>query len=823
MAAIDDLLNQITDATLRERIGAEIRKNEKTRKFGLVFEDHLPEYTLLNEFDVASGRLVIQKNEKSNILYKVQEIKDDIAVCKHRNSNEIFHFSIENLQVVAEFGDTIYPYLLPVDSVCNAQDSDLWHTLIEADNYHALQLLNYLYAKKVDCIYIDPPYNTGAKDWKYNNNYVDSSDVYKHSKWLSMMEKRLKLAKKLLKPDTGVLIVTIDEHEVHHLRTLLEQIFPEFYIQMTTVVINSHGVLQGRFSRVEEYNIFCFAQNAFIDKSNDNLLNIPDFQKKPIWKSLLRSGTDALRSDRPSMFYPILIDIIHSKVLRAGDSLPLPERPIIENKIDGYDVIWPIRTDGSDGRWSVGKDKLNELIDKGYVDCGKYNENKHSCMIKYISEPNQKAIVNGEIIIVDRNKDTNVVKIEYATNTNYVIKTVWHRTLHDAGVYGTTLLMNILGTYRPFSFPKSLYSTKDAVASVMRSRKDALILDFFAGSGTTLHAVNLLNAEDGGNRRCILVTNNEVPDKDSAEMLKNGLMPGSPQWESAGICRSVTWPRTVNSITGKRADGTVLSGEYFTTLSVEKSKSRNISQFPVLGNCTQNSQGSLIANNSGSFAFSVQQKKQIAAILGKIPQNAVTNESDYIVDEKYPAAILFNTDKSDEFLDALQENDHVSSIYIVTGDNSVFKQIKERIIAEIGGITVKEPLMLPMSAGFKANVAYFKLGFLDKLSVTLGRQFAALLPLLWLKAGSRGVCQEINTDTPLPAFCIFAENSFAVLLDEKEFNNFKEKLTQYSGIHVVYLVTDSEFSYRDMTDRLAGVRTIQLYRDYLDNFCINQG
>ena len=102
------------------------------------------------------------------------------------------------------------------DTVCNAPDSDLWHTLIEADNYHALQLLEYLYAGKVDCIYIDPPYNTGARDWKYNNDYVDGADTYRHSKWLSMMEKRLKLAKRLLNPADSVLIVTIDEKEYLH-------------------------------------------------------------------------------------------------------------------------------------------------------------------------------------------------------------------------------------------------------------------------------------------------------------------------------------------------------------------------------------------------------------------------------------------------------------------------------------------------------------------------------------------------------------------------------------------------------------------------------
>lgn len=101
-----------------------------------------------------------------------------------------------------------------------------------------MQLLEYLYAEKVDCIYIDPPYNTGAKDWKYNNDYVDSSDAYRHSKWLSMMEKRLKIAKKLLNPKDSVMIVTIDEKEYLHLGCLLEELFPDARIQMISTMIN---------------------------------------------------------------------------------------------------------------------------------------------------------------------------------------------------------------------------------------------------------------------------------------------------------------------------------------------------------------------------------------------------------------------------------------------------------------------------------------------------------------------------------------------------------------------------------------------------------
>lgn len=123
-------------------------------------------------------------------------------------------FPVQQLVVVRSMGETIYPSLTPIDAVTNG-DPAAHAVLIEADNYHALQLLVFPYEGKVDCIYIDPPYNTGARDWKYNNDYVDKNDQWQHSKWLTFMAKRLRLAKRLLNPATGVLIVTIDEHEVH--------------------------------------------------------------------------------------------------------------------------------------------------------------------------------------------------------------------------------------------------------------------------------------------------------------------------------------------------------------------------------------------------------------------------------------------------------------------------------------------------------------------------------------------------------------------------------------------------------------------------------
>ncbi len=276
MAAINDLISQIQDETLRNRIQEEVSKMAKQKKFGLVFEEHMPESTPLYDMPIKRGCNVMRRDSKDDkSIYVVLRVEGDTAVCvKPEQKDEAVTFDLKDIVRVAEFGESIYPYLKPLDSVCNAPDSDLWHTLIEADNYHALQLLEYLYAGKVDCIYIDPPYNTGAKDWKYNNDYVDGSDAYRHSKWLSFMQRRLKLAKKLLNPKDSVLIVTIDEKEYLHLGCLLEEMFPEARLQMITSMTNKKGsTRQGAFCRRDEYLYILFFGEMTISKSNDDMIS----------------------------------------------------------------------------------------------------------------------------------------------------------------------------------------------------------------------------------------------------------------------------------------------------------------------------------------------------------------------------------------------------------------------------------------------------------------------------------------------------------------------------------------------------------------------
>ena len=314
MAAIHDLINQIQDPALRAKIEQEVEKLTKQKKFGLVFEEHLPECTLLYDIPVRKGLKVSVRDGKANETYTVLKVTDGRAVCLPKDGAEAVEFDVADLVTTAELGDPIYPCLQPLGEVCNAPDSELWHTLIEADNYHALQLLEYLYAGKVDCIYIDPPYNTGAKDWKYNNDYVDGADEYRHSKWLSFMKKRLEIAKRLLNPNDSVLIVTIDEKEYLHLGCLLEEMFPFASIQMITDVINAKGVSRlNQFSRVEEYIFFVTIGDARPTLSDDSML---DFEvtgnyaqnagDAVPWARMLRRGSNSHREHSENCFYAAL-------------------------------------------------------------------------------------------------------------------------------------------------------------------------------------------------------------------------------------------------------------------------------------------------------------------------------------------------------------------------------------------------------------------------------------------------------------------------------------------------------------------------------------
>ncbi|MEO3935017.1 DNA methyltransferase [Micrococcaceae bacterium Sec7.4] len=252
MAHLDTLIAMIPDEKLRSEIQGQVSKLTAKASFGLVFQEHRPETVQLPGFSVSRGSKVVFKDGSLDGIWTVLKIADQAATLfRTGDTGERVTANVEELVLIREFGDPIYPGLRSLGSVRRGGEKP-FHTVINAENFHATEMLLYPYENKIDAIYIDPPYNTGSKDWKYNNDYVDTEDAYRHSKWLAMMERRLQVAKRLLNPRGSVLIVTIDEKEYLRLGLLLEQVFPSAKTQMVTSVINTKGVARGReFSRVE--------------------------------------------------------------------------------------------------------------------------------------------------------------------------------------------------------------------------------------------------------------------------------------------------------------------------------------------------------------------------------------------------------------------------------------------------------------------------------------------------------------------------------------------------------------------------------------------
>lgn len=763
MAAINDLLRQIPDMTLRSRLEQEFARISKNKKFGLVFEEHIPECTPLYDVAIKRGSTVARKAGHINDVHTVLNLNNDTALCLNKATGETITIPLAELVSVAQFGEPIFPMLQPIDYVENAPESNLWHTIIEADNYHALQLLEYLYPKQVDCIYIDPPYNTGAKDWKYNNDYVDSSDSWRHSKWLSMMQKRLRIAKRILSND-GVLITTIDDNEYAHLWVLLNEIFPEFTHTCVTIQHNPGGTQGKKFSVTHEYAIYSYLPESTIFRKQHTGGDV---------YNLRRWGSTSGRYEGATCFYPIILDKDY-RIIGFGDLLDRDLHPSsqVEYNDDGTIYVWPIDKNGIEKKWRYSRDTVESVRDRMFIE-------KRGTRIE---------------VILRRESEPP--------------KTVWTDALFNAEAHGTDMIKSIIGG--GFSYPKSLYAVREALGFAVLGKSDALIVDFFAGSGTTLHAVSLLNAEDGGHRRCILVTNNEVSVDEARNLQRDGYHPGDPEWEKHGICRSVTWPRTKYSILGRSADNSPLTGEYYMNLTTIKEEERSFYQLGFVEN---------------PATLSVGAKKQLVSILrnkdgkAQLPQSLVKSDSKFIVTEKHTASILFDPDSVDEWLAALEEQDHITDFYIVVKEVAVFKEIKEKVSNLLGPINVASQVKRPMSEGFPANVEYFKLGFLDKNSVSLGQQFREILPLLWLKSGAVGKRPEVSSDEE-PEMLILPQNGFAVLIDETKYAEFAEKLTLEDNIRVVYFVTNSEEAFREMSTGIKVNNTYQLYRDYIDNFVL---
>lgn len=656
--------------------------------FGLNFERHSPETVELPLRPVRKGDKVRVLPDRGSVkkgdqrLWQVKAIHKATKVADlellDTAEPEMQSVPLADLIVVAEFRDTIYPGLVSTGRVTRGGDKP-FHTVINGENYHVLKALTYTHRGKVDAIYIDPPYNTGAKDWKYNNDYVEGDDLYRHSKWLAMIERRLLVAKQLLNPADSVLIVTIDEKEYLRLGLLLEQTFPEATIQMVSSVINPKGASRGTgFRRTDEY-IYV----AMIGKATPVRLELgPEWSSSaagataiqdddsvktdtPEWTSMMRRGSHAARSERPGLFFPIYAAPDGSRILEVGDTVPLGT-PLPEDK-PGMKTIWPLRSDGSEGVWQVGPVELRHRIEQGRVRLGRATA--YGFVVNYLPDGAYAAVLSDRFEIVGRAEDGSLIA-RGRRDTRRIAPSQWKISSHNASEHGTTLLSALLPR-RAFPFPKSLYAVEDALRFFLKEKTQAIILDFFSGSGTTAHAVMRLNRQDGGCRQCISVTNNEVAADEQKALREQGLRPGDPDWEKHGICDYITKPRVAAAITGKTPSGEPIKGDYKFT-----------DEFPMVDGFEENAEFFTLTYEAKSAINHNLAYARIAPMLW-LRAGAQGRRIDKLPPEGWAVAdtygLLTEVDQATPFIHAVSAANDLSIAYIVTDDDRRFQAITKRL------------------------------------------------------------------------------------------------------------------------------------------------
>lgn len=696
-AVVQNLVDRAVKLGDRQ-LAADIRAFAAQRQFGLVFEHNRPERLRLYGKPIMKGDVVQvlpergkKEDSNSQLLWLVNTIRGGVADLKpyqspsyDENECEPRSVAVDDVVPVAEYDQPIYAGLKETGRVERGGDKP-YQVVINGENYHALETLAFAYAGKVDCIYIDPPYNTGARDWKYNNDYVDGSDAYRHSKWLAFMERRLKLAKQLLNPNDSVLIVTIDEKEYLRLGLLLEQVFPEAHIQMVSIVINPNGVARDKeMYRLEEYAFYVYVGDAGPSMLEDPLFTSDINQRKEIaddaisrskrgvrWERLMRGGSNSDRLHSPGCFYPVYIDPKKKRIVEVGDSLPIDQHPSSEFDKEGLFTAWPIaRGTGAEKVWQMNPSNLRKLVVQGLAKVGAYDRKRNRYSILYLGKKQRERIERGEILIVGRD-DNNIVELEESEEQQILKapKTIWNRQAHNAGEYGSRLVRAML-PQRVFPYPKSLYAVEDALKTVTKDKRDALIVDFFSGSGTTAHAVMRLNHQDGGHRCSISITNNEVSEDETKKLIKRGLRQGDPDWEALGICRYITKPRVTAAITGKTPEGDPIKGDYKFT-----------DEFPMADGFEENAVFfDLTYEDPDAVELGVA-FEEIAPLLwlragarGRVIEH---EEPGYAVSDSY--AVLFDFAAVGAFIKALKGNPKVACAFVITDDTARFAGVKAQL------------------------------------------------------------------------------------------------------------------------------------------------
>ncbi len=460
--------------------------------------------------------------------------------------------------------------------------------LIEGDNYHALSVLNYTHKGKIDVIYIDPPYNTGNEDFIYNDKFVDKEDAFRHSKWISFVEKRLKLAKSLLR-EAGLIFISIDDNEYANLKILCDGVFGEENFRASiTIKGNPRGRDYGGVARMHDY-LLIYSKSE-ISKIN----SIFDSEKIfPFEDSIGGYETRELRNrnvafnigNRPNLYYPFYINPI-KEVDNGFLEISLERKrgwvELYPKESQGVKTVW---------RWGMPKSRNNLNVD----------------------------------IVAKKMRDGGYQIVEKYRKREKMARSIWDDK--DVNTEKGTLLVKKILNKKTFGYPKPMEMIK-RIVEMGSSSKKSIILDFFAGSGTTGHAVLDLNEQDGGYRQFILCTNNEN-----------------------NISTKICYPRIKNVIDGYAdIDGIPSNLRYFKTSFVPKSDVSDDMRKILVRKSTD-----MICVKESAYDKKYDNKEY------KIYMN-----------KQYSVGILFNLDKIDDFKMKLQKVGLEAHIYVFSLSNDTF-------------------------------------------------------------------------------------------------------------------------------------------------------
>lgn len=683
MSRLTDLIAKAKakDSALGAELDREFKILSSRLPFGLNFERHSPEAVELPLRPKRKGDTVRVLPERGTTrrgdqrLWQVKTIHKGkkTADLESRGAAEIETqtVALDDLVVVAEFRDTIYPGLVSTGKVQRGGDKPC-HTVINGENYHVLKALTYTHRGKVDAIYIDPPYNSGARDWKYNNDYVEGDDLYRHSKWLAMMERRLKEAKVLLNPENSVLIVTIDEKEYLRLGLLLEQTFEEAKIEMVSSVINPKGTGRtGDFARTNEFLFFVRFGSAIVG-------GMPDSEAigaEVAWETMRRRNLASIRGRKgkgacgPNQFFPIFVDAETGAIVGRGNPLPPEVARETITPPQGAVAVFPIRADGTEMNWEYTDTAFDNWWPKGYIRANGKKSEPQPYIIQHLPNKVRKEIAAG-IITVEGKRDDGAVLAKYVDATLKHVTTQWDFTSHSAEHGGTGILKAVIPERR-FPFPKSLYAVEDALRFFVANKPYSIILDFFSGSGTTAHAVMRLNKQDGGYRQCISITNNEVAADEQMKLREAGLRPGDEGWEKNGICDYITKPRVAAAITGLTPDCEPIQGDYKFT-----------DEFPMADGFEENAEFFTLTYETPVAVNYNLAFNRIAPLLW-LRAGARGSRIDKLPGEGWAVAdtygLLSNVDAATPFIKALAKAAQIRIVYIVTDDDRRFQAIAKRL------------------------------------------------------------------------------------------------------------------------------------------------